>query len=138
MADWMFDKRGRPCLILDGNQVRSRRGAVVGWIEGGSVHSLRGAHIGWFEGGVIYDSRNSALAFARRHSAHLPSEPGLSAEPAMPGFSGVPGRPGLPVRRDDLVEAAGPPRIRRSTFKADVGLVTTHRETLGDPNVEAR
>lgn len=95
MANWMFDRHGSPCLILDGARVRNRRGVVVGWISGDSVYSLRGAHIGWFNGGVIYDRRNSALAFTRSHTGVVPSTPGLSGTPGMPGFAGVPGRPGL-------------------------------------------
>ena len=95
MADWMFNRRGQACLILDGDRVRSRRGGVVGWISGSNVYSLCGAHIGWFDGGVIYDSSNSALVFTGNHIGYLPSSPGIGGTPGMPGFSGVPGKPGF-------------------------------------------
>ena len=95
MAEWLFDKGGRACLILDQDRVRSNRGVVVGWISGSNVYSLSGQHIGWFEGGVIYDSRNAALAFARSHSGSIPNTPGLAGTPGMPGLAGIPGRPGL-------------------------------------------
>jgi hypothetical protein len=95
MAEWMFDRNGRACLILDGDRVRNDTGDVVGWISGSGVYSLRGRHIGWYEGGVIYDSSNCALAFTANRTGSLPSVPGLGGTPGMPGFSGVPGRPGL-------------------------------------------
>ena len=95
MAEWLFDRNGSTCLILDGNRVRSDRGDVVGWINGSNVYSLHGQHIGWFEGGVIYDSSNCALAFSRNRTDSLPSVPGLGGTPGMPGFAGTPGRPGF-------------------------------------------
>ena len=95
MAEWLFDRNGSTCLILDGDRVRSDRGVVVGWINGSNVYSLRGQHIGWFEGGVIYDSSNCALAFNRNRTGSLPSVPGLGGTPGMPGFPGVPGQSGF-------------------------------------------
>lgn len=96
MAEWMFNQRGDPCLILDGDRIRGRssHGHVIAWINDSNVHSLTGVHVGWFEGGVIYDSSNCALAFLRAH-ASLPGTPGLTGTPAMPGFPAVPRRPGL-------------------------------------------
>ena len=95
MANWMYDKNGRPCLILDGETIRNNGGIPVGWISNGNLYSLWGVHRGWFEGGVIYDDRNSALAFTGNHSGQTPSTPGLAGTPGMPGFAGTPGRPGL-------------------------------------------
>ena len=95
MANWMYDKNGRPCLILDGETIRNDGGIPAGWISNGNAYSLRGVHRGWFEGGVIYDDRNSALAFTSNHSGQTPSTPGLAGTPGMPGFAGTPGRPGL-------------------------------------------
>ena len=95
MADWMFDRDGRPQIIVDGDCFRSARGAVIGWISGGSAYSLRGAHLGWYEGGVLYDGNNRAISYCRAATGHLPSRPGLSGTPGMPGFAGRPGRPGL-------------------------------------------
>ena len=34
MAEWMFDRSGRACLILDGDRVRNDHGSVIGWISG--------------------------------------------------------------------------------------------------------
>ena len=95
MAEWLFDRNGTPCLILDNDKIRNDRGEVVGWLTNANVYSLSGSHIGWHEGGVIYDSSNCALAFTMNRTGALPSVPGLSGTPGMPGFSGVPGRPGL-------------------------------------------
>jgi hypothetical protein len=95
MADWMYNKNGRTCLILDGETIRSEQGIAAGWISNGDVYSLRGMHIGWFEGGVIYDDLNSALAFTSNHAGQTPSTPGLAGAPSMPGFAGTPGRPGF-------------------------------------------
>jgi len=95
MAEWMFDRNGSACLILDGDRIRARAGAVVGWVRGTNTYSLGGSHMGWHEGGVIYDNRNCALAFTRSHTGSLPGTPGLSGTPGMPGFSGVPGMPGV-------------------------------------------
>ena len=78
MAEWLFDRNGSACLILDGDRVRGDRGDVVGWINGSNVYSLHGQHIGCFEGGVIYDSSNCVLAFIRNRTCSLPSVPGLS------------------------------------------------------------
>jgi hypothetical protein len=33
MAEWMFDRNGQACLILDGDRVRNASGVVVGWIS---------------------------------------------------------------------------------------------------------
>lgn len=95
MANWMYNKNGRHCLILDSDTVRDERGIAAGWIKNGNVYSLRGKHIGWFEGGVIYDHRNSALAFTSDHTGPTPPTPGLAGVPGMPGFAGTPGRPGF-------------------------------------------
>lgn len=95
MAEWLFDRSGSACLILDGDCLRSSGGVVVGWICGSNVYSLRGQHIGWFDGGVIYDSNNCAMAFSHDGTGSLPSVPGLRGTPGMPGLAGVPGRPGI-------------------------------------------
>lgn len=95
MAEWMFDRHGKACLLLDSDRVRSGSGQVVGWINGRNVYSSNGRHVGWFDGGVIYDNANRALAFTAGRTGSLPSVPGLCGTPGMPGFSGTPGRPGL-------------------------------------------
>jgi hypothetical protein len=95
MAEWMFDRRGHTCLILDEDCVRNSHGGVIGWIHGSGVYSLNGRHIGWYDGGVIYDSNNRVLAFTANPTGSLPNMPGLSGTPGLPGFSGIPGRPGL-------------------------------------------
>jgi len=95
MAEWLFDRNGRPRIILDAEKIRSRQGKVIAWISRNSVYSLQGRHLGWFEGGVVSDSGNCPIAFSRNRTAGLPSAPGMSGTPGMPGFSGVPGRPGL-------------------------------------------
>lgn len=120
MADWMFNRRGQACLILDGDHVRSRRGKVIGWISESNVYSLGGAHIGWFDGGVIYDSRNSALVFTSNHTGYLPSLAGLGGTPGMPGFSGVPGRPGFQVHQACQVEEVGLLRTPSITLSPEV------------------
>ena len=95
MADWMFDRRGRAALIVDGGCFRSGRGTVVAWISGDNAYSLGGRHVGWFENGVLYDSQNRALGFLRDATGYLPARPGTAGSPGMPGFGGTPGRPGL-------------------------------------------
>lgn len=95
MSEWLFDKHGRPKVIVDGDCFRSAVGRVIGWINGNSVYSLSGSHLGWYEGGVLYDAGNRAIGFLSEATGYLPSRPGLSGVPGMPGFSGVPGRPGL-------------------------------------------
>jgi hypothetical protein len=95
MAEWLFDRRGRPRIIFDEDNIRSARGKVIAWISGNSVYSLQGRHLGWFEGGVVFDSRNCPIAFSCNRTGSLPSVPGIGGTPGMPGFAGVPGRPGL-------------------------------------------
>ena len=95
MAEWLFNSKGFPCLILDGIMIRNNRGYVIGWIFGSNVHSSHGEHIGWFEGGVIYDINNCQLLFCRNHTAYLSSKPGLTGTSSMPGFASPPGRPGV-------------------------------------------
>lgn len=103
MVEWLFDKDGIACLILDGERVRDDYGDVIGWIKGSDVYLLHGDHIGWFEGGVIYDGINCALTFTRARMGYLPSSPKLaidpefpelSAAPASPKFNAAPGKPG--------------------------------------------
>ena len=94
MAEWLFDRHGKACVIWDDTKIRDNRGKVIAWLGGNNVYSLSGRHIGWFDGGVIFDSTNSALAFSRNRTTGLPSSPGLSGTPGMPGFAGTPGRPG--------------------------------------------
>lgn len=102
-ADWLFDKDGAACLILDGERVRDDYGDVIGWIKAGNVYLLHGEHVGWFEGGVIYDGINCALTFTRRRMGYLPSEPRLAADPDLPQLApppvfpqleAAPGKPG--------------------------------------------
>lgn len=75
MADWMFDRRGRAALIVDGGCFRSGRGTVVAWISGDNAYSLGGRHVGWFENGVLYDSQNRALGFLRDATGGEREEP---------------------------------------------------------------
>lgn len=95
MAEWLFDKGGHPCLILDGNCVRDKGGYVIGWIIDPNVYSSTGQHIGWLEGGIIYDINNFPLVFSRNHTGSLPYNPGLTGTSSMPGFTGTTGRPGF-------------------------------------------
>lgn len=95
MAEWIFDRHGRPQIIMDKDCFRSARGAVIGWIHANSAYSLQGAHRGWYEAGVLYDERNRAIGFSAFATGHLPSRPGLAGTPGMPGFAGRPGRPGF-------------------------------------------
>jgi hypothetical protein len=95
MADWLFDRVGKPSMILDGDCVRDKHGHVVAWVAGSSVFTLRGNHCGWIDGGVIFDRSNQVLGFTAGCTGPIPSRPGLSGRPGMPGFAGRPGRPGL-------------------------------------------
>jgi len=96
MAEWLFDRNGRPQIIEDGDCFRSADGRVVGWISGTGAYSLSGRHVAWYEKRVLYDASNFALGFCAGATGFLPSRPGLSGTPDMPGFEGRPGRPGLP------------------------------------------
>jgi hypothetical protein len=93
MAEWMYDRRGSACLIIDRDRIRDRTGSPVAWISRGSVYSRRGRHVGWYEGGVMYDDQNRALAFTRNRIIRLPSTPELIPPPDLPMFSSVPTRP---------------------------------------------
>ena len=95
MAEWLFDRHGRPKAIIDGELFRSSRGTVIGWLNRDSAYSLSGAHLGWYEEGVLYDGSNKAIGFTRDATGYLPSHPGLSGRPGRPGFSGIPGQPGF-------------------------------------------
>ncbi len=95
MAEWLFNSKGVPSLILDGTMVRDQRGYVIGWINGPNIYSSHGAHIGWFEGGVMYDIDNCPLLFCRNHSSYLPTKPGLTGTSSMPGFASPMGKPGF-------------------------------------------
>lgn len=55
MAEWLFDRNGRPRIILDAEKIRSRQGKVIAWISRNSVYSLQGRHRGWF--GALYSTR---------------------------------------------------------------------------------
>ena len=88
MADWLFDRRGRPQLIYDGDCLLDIRGQVCAWLSGDDVYSRRGRHIGWFEKGVVYDSQNRALGFLAGAKGSTPGRPGLAGAPGMPGFAG--------------------------------------------------
>lgn len=95
MAEWIFDRGGRPTLILDSDCIRNSRGQVVAWISNNSVYTMQGRHVGWFDGGVISDSRNQVLGFIRNATGSTPGRPGLAGTPGLPGFGGRPGRPGF-------------------------------------------
>jgi len=95
MAEWLFDKSGKPTLILDNDCIRNQSGVVIGWLYGNGAFSMNGAHIGWFERGVVYDRNNNALGFTQQADGYIPSRPGLAGTPGMPGFAGRPGRPGF-------------------------------------------
>ena len=95
MAEWLFDRDGAACLILDGSHVRDDRGVVVGWIDGSNVYLRHGEHVGWFEGGVIYDGINCALAFTRNRTGYLPNVPRIVGTPGIPAFPAAPERPGF-------------------------------------------
>lgn len=97
MTEWLFDRDGVPCLILEESRVRSRRGLVIGWLDTDKVHLLHGEHIGWYEGGVIYDSTNSALAFSRHRTGYLPGVPRVSTAPTLPTLAAAPALPGFEI-----------------------------------------
>jgi hypothetical protein len=95
MAEWLFNGKGFPSLIWDGNMVRNSRGYVIGWVHGPNLFSSRGTHIGWLEGGVFYDIDNCPLLFCRNHTGYLPTKPGLTGASSMPGFASPTGKPGF-------------------------------------------
>jgi hypothetical protein len=95
MADWVFDRHGRPQFICERDCLLDSRGHVCAWLAGDNVYSTHGRHVGWFEQGVIYDSQNRALGFLEGATGPTPARPGLFGRPGTPGFAGRPGRPGL-------------------------------------------
>jgi len=95
MAEWLFNSKGFPCLILDTHMIRNNKGYVIGWLNRPNVFSSHGVHIGWFEGGVVYDITNCPLLFLRNHTSYLPGTPGLTGTSAMSGFATPPGKPGF-------------------------------------------
>ncbi|WP_313487203.1 4-fold beta flower protein [Atlantibacter hermannii] len=95
MFEWVYNKNGRPVILLESDCLRDNRGRVKAWLVGGNIYSLHGRHIGWYEDGVFYDSRNRALGFTRGHTGYIPNLPGLGGLPGMPGLAGKPGMPGL-------------------------------------------
>lgn len=108
MAEWLFDRSGAPCLIVDGNRIRDDRGAVVGWIHGNNAHLIHGQHVGWYEGGVLCDGMNCALAFSARRTAYLPHVPRVAEPPALPRLAAA------PETTPDF--AAAPPRPPRGDW----------------------
>jgi hypothetical protein len=95
MAEWLFDEKGRVCMIFDGDRFLSVDAENLGWLSGIYVYRLNGSFAGWYERGVLYNDHNEAVAFIRNADGHLPSRPGLRATPGMPGLPGRPGKPGL-------------------------------------------
>lgn len=77
MAEWLFDRNGRPQIIADGDCFRSADGRVIGWISGNGARSLSGRHVGWYENGVLYDGSNLAIGFCSGATGYLPSRPGF-------------------------------------------------------------
>lgn len=96
MAEWLFDRNGRPQIIEDGDCFRSADGSMVGWLSGNGAYSLSGRPVAWYEKGVLYDGSYRAIGFRAGTTGHLPSRPGLSGTPDMPDFAAKPGRPSLP------------------------------------------
>jgi hypothetical protein len=95
MAEWLFDRNGRPQIIEDSDCFRSADGRVIGWIIGNGAHALSGRHVAWYENGVLYDGSNLPIGFRSGATGYLPWRPGLSETPGIPGFAARPGRPGV-------------------------------------------
>ena len=107
MAEWLYDREGLACLVLDDNRLCNAHGLLVGWINAGSVYLQHGQHAGWLQGGVVYDGTNAALAFSRDRMGYLPNLPKLGRTPALPALMGATAAPEF---------AAPPPRPGRGDW----------------------
>jgi|WetSurMetagenome_2_1015567.scaffolds.fasta_scaffold53004_1 hypothetical protein len=103
MADWIFDRKGSPTLIFDGDCIRNHTGMVLAWVQDNNVYSMQGQHRGWFEEGILYDAQNRIIGFTEGATGRIPSKPDKYDAIEMPKFAdrperidlkGTPGRPG--------------------------------------------
>ncbi|MEA3489403.1 MAG: hypothetical protein U9R44_03550 [Candidatus Omnitrophota bacterium] len=95
MAEWLFNRKGNPCLFLYEDRFISREGKNLGWLVNNNVYSLGGKHIGWFENDVLYDEYNRTFAFQKEAIACLPSVPWTEGNPEIPAIEDAPERPDM-------------------------------------------
>jgi hypothetical protein len=107
MTDWIFDRGGRPRLILDEDCFRSERGEVVAWLDSSNVFNLSGVHVGWFEGGVFYDDANATIGFTNDATNPTPIRPVTSIEPILPILAIRPIRPVVSIAPIQPVRSLG-------------------------------
>jgi hypothetical protein len=94
MAEWIYDRSGRPQIIVDDNRFLDRSGnKTVGWIEGAGTFTLAGQHAGWFEDGVLSDLQNQWAGFTEDAAAEIPSRPEITQTRPMPEIGKRPTRP---------------------------------------------
>ena len=102
MAEWMYDRRGSPQIIVDGDRFLDRSGInTVGWLDGTSTFTLSGEHVGWYENGVLWDEKNHCVGFTAEATGDIPSRPDLAQTRPMPDIGKSPKRPaieGAPIR----------------------------------------
>ena len=94
MAKWIYDRSGRPQIIVDNNRFLDRSGnKTMGWIDGTGTFTLTGQHAGWFENGVLSDLRNQWAGFTEDAAAEIPSRPELTQTRPIPDICKSPTRP---------------------------------------------
>jgi hypothetical protein len=102
MSEWIYDRQGRPQIIVDGDRFLDRSGInTIGWINGISVFTLTGQHAGWFENGVLWDIRNRCIGFTMEATGDFPTRPDITETRLMPDIGKRPRSPTLadtPIR----------------------------------------
>ena len=94
MAEWIYDRTGRPQIIIDGDRFLDRSGnKTMGWIDGNGAFTLAGQHAGWYEDGVLWDLRNHWAGFTEEATRNIPSQPEVTQTRPMPDTGNSPNRP---------------------------------------------
>jgi hypothetical protein len=88
MADWVYDRRGRPQIIVDENRFLDKSGTeTLGWRNGVNTYGIDGSDAGWFENGVLWDKRNHCVGFVAEATGDMPSRPDPVDPPPMPSLN---------------------------------------------------
>ncbi len=88
MADWIYDRRGRPQIIVDGDRFLDRSGVnTIAWINGTNTFTPTGGHAGWYENGVLWDIKNRCVGFTADSTNEMTHRPDLAEASAMPTIS---------------------------------------------------
>ncbi len=94
MAEWIYDRSGRPEIIVDGDRFLDRSGnKTMGWIDRTGVFTLTSEPAGWFENGVLSDLLNRWAGFTAEATGEIPSRPEITQTRPIPDICKSPNRP---------------------------------------------